>query len=557
MNASRAYKYLVESIGQSTGTLLCAILLTLPEPLDDADGVDGVDALGRSIILVGRHQLGYEPSALEAIQEILKLLAVGDYPDVVHPVVFAPRASAAIAAAVWGPQDGEVLAHGPRNTGKTHALAAAALINAELHLRAGFAGPFLVGWLHDSLLSASTKTGRSLQLPMWGGIWQLKDDARRAIATLGGKILVAGDFVGCKDDEANQRLRIEIHMVLAEELIASMTDGTGVKEDQWDLARSSTLRLPTRRRVAMAATNPGGPDTWPYKRWLTGRIPKSRVAIQVPSTDRLTPEQQAANRDIFAYSPVLQQRLADGEWVMAEQGAAVAEGFDSRIHVSRTPLVPHPAYLLAIGWDGGHSPSAVIGQFQQGQVSVYASLNALHVGVLELIETQVWPWLHTYAPWTLLNGGMDLVHIIDPNMATPGQATITESAERVILQKLGGRIVYGAVRWPPRREAILRLLAPRHERGRMPLQIDPSATLLIEAFEGRWFYEVHPTTEQIDRTRPKKPNSPWADVGDATAYLAGWLLGGELMDIAPSGQIKVEMDFSLDSLTHTVYSPTP
>jgi len=414
MSTQRAYKLLLDRIGQNTGVILCAIILTLEKPLKEADGVD---ALGRSIILVGRHGLGSAPSAEQAVHEILNYFAVGDYPDVVHPVVFAPKASAAIVRAITGPQDSEILIHGPRNTGKTHAGAAIAMIMAEWDLRAGFPGPFPVAWLHDSLLSASTKTGRSLQLPMWGGLWTLKDDSRRAVCTLAGKELVAGDFIGCKDDEANQRLRIEVKMVLGEELIASMTDGTGVKEEQWDLARSSTMRLPTRLRIAVGLTNPGGPDTWPYKRWLAGPCPPRVMAIQVPKSDRMTIEEQEANHAIFAYSPILQKRLSDGEWIMAEQGAAVAEGFDAAIHVSPKPLVPHANYLLGIGWDGGHSPSAVIGQNILDQIVTYAALNSLHAGVLELIETQLWPWLKEHAPWALLNGGADLIHTIDPNDA--------------------------------------------------------------------------------------------------------------------------------------------
>jgi hypothetical protein len=190
-----------------------------------------------------------------------------------------------------------------------------------------------------------------------------------------------------------------------------------------------------------------------------------------------------------------------------------------------------------------------MGQNLNGQCQVYAALNDLHVGVLELIESQVLPWMQTHASWALSNYGAQLVHIIDPNMATPGQATITESAEKMILAKLGGRIVKGAVRWPPRREAVLKVLAPRHEGGRAPLRIapGPDTDLLVQAFSGRWFYQVTPSG-QVDRTGPKKPNSPFADVGDAAAYLFGWLLGGEPMDLQPR-EIIVETAFSLDQLS--------
>ena len=165
----------------------------------------------------------------------------------------------------------------------------------------------------------------------------------------------------------------------------------------------------------------------------------------------------------------------------------------------------------------------------------------------QLLEQQLMPWLHEHAPWALTHGGAQVVSIIDPNLATPTQISIMESAEKMIQDKLGGRVVKGAVRWPPRREAVLKALAPRHVGGRTPLQISPGpdTELLIDALSGAWYYPVN-TDGQVDRTGPKKPNSPAADLGDATAYLCGWLLGGEPMEISYE-PIKVEMQFSVDA----------
>jgi len=536
----RIERMLIDKLGGG-GMCVAAILLVLPAKPQWADGLDH---LGRAVVLIGRHQLGESPEAHEVVELILQNLRGGGCPEMVWPIAFAPKASEAIAAAVDGPAE-ELLLHGPRGTGKTHALGVAAVINAELHRRAGFPGPFRVLWLHDTLLSASVKTGRSLELPMWGGLWTLKDDRRVAVFSLAGHELLLGDFVGCQDASSAERLRMAAHMILAEELIASLTDGTGITEQQYDIARSSMLRLETRRRVTMSATNPGAPETWPAVRFFTRSQSSTRLAIQIPREDRLTPEEQAELERVFAHNPTLQRRLAKGDWVMAELGAAIAEGFDEHRHVSSYPLHPQAHYLCAIGWDGGHSPSAVMGQNLGGQIQVFTALNDLHVGVLELIERQVLPWLQTHALWALAQYGASLVHIIDPNMATPGQATITESAERIIVDKLGGTIIKGPVRWPPRREAVLRVLAPRHEGGRPPLQIapGPDTDLLVQALSGRWFYPTTPGG-QTDRSGPKKPNSPFADVGDAFAYLCGWLLGGESMTVAPQ-EVKVETDFCI------------
>ncbi len=77
------------------------------------------------------------------------------------------------------------------------------------------------------------------------------------------------------------------------------------------------------------------------------------------------------------------------------------------------------------------------------------------------------------------------------------------------------------------KDEVLRVLAPRHEGGKVPLAINPTAatTLLRRAFGSRWVYRQTPDG-RVDRSGAKKPNSPWADVGDAAAYLIGWLLRG-------------------------------
>jgi len=398
------------------------------------------------------------------------------------------------------------------------------------------------------LKSASAKTGEALELPLWNQLWGIKDDRTKAIFSLGGKELVRGEFVGCRDEASAERLRQDCHMVLAEELIASLSDGLGIEEAQWRLARSSAIRRPTRRQSSMAATNPGSPDLWPAPYFgVVGFGHPTRLAVQVPTTDRMTADQQGVHDRTFAGESATAQRLGKGLWLMAELGQPVAEGFHESTHVARQPLYPTPSYLLAIGWDGGHSPSAVIGQNVHGQIQIYAALNGLHIGTLELIEQQVRPWLQTHAPWALDQGGAQLVHVIDPNMATPGQASIFESAEKVIEARLGGRIVHGAVRWPPRRESVLRVLAPRHELGRTPLQIapGPDTDLLVQTLAGRWYY---PQTAdgRVDISGPKKPNSPFADLGDAFAYLCGWLLGGESMEVGSHEITKVETIFDRD-----------
>lgn len=495
------------------------MLLALP---DRPPWADGVDQTGRTVVLVGRHQLGDSAAALEAVATVLRALAAGQVPEGVLAIGYAPAASRAIAEIAYGTSE-QVLCDGPRGSGKTQLIPAALALIAERQARAGHPLPLKVIWLHDSLVSASIKTARSLEQPLWGTLWQIREDRRVAALQVGGAELVLADFVGAMDATGQERARAECHVLAAEELVSSLEESAGIPERVFDTARSSMRLLPAIRRVAVGVTNPGAPDGWVYTRWLAGGG-QGCVRCAVPATDRLTAEEQQALRATFAASPDLEQRLALGQWVGLKLGEVVGEGYDATVHVASTRLRPQQqGVLLAIGWDGGHSPSAVIGQLIGTQLQVYASLNDMKVGVLELLEDQVIPWLVQWAPWAREVGG-GLVHVIDPSMATPGQATIRESAERTIREVLRGRIVAGPVAWSPRREAVLRLVAPRHEGGRVPLLISraPETRLLQEALSSRWFYPTSPDG-RVDRSRPKKPNSPWADIGDAFAYLAGFL----------------------------------
>jgi hypothetical protein len=491
---------------------------------------DGVDADGRTVYLVGRHQLEAVGSGKDAITAVLAALRDGHVPQGVLAVGYAPAASAAWAEVVMGESE-QVLVDGPRASGKTQVEPALLAGKAERHARAGYALPFREAWLHSALVNADAKTRPSLQQAHWGGCWSFRDDGRMAVLTVGGVELVHALMVGTQDQAAQERARVEVHGVTAEEVIPSLDESGGIDERVFDLARNSA-RLPTVRRVAVAVTNPGDTDTWPYRRWIEGGGRPGCVRCEVPGVDRLTPAEVARQIADFEGSPDLQARLGRGEWAALRLGERVAEGWDATLHVAPARMEPRPDHVLAVGWDGGFSPSAVIGQLIGGQVRIYAALNDVKVGVLELIQDQVRPWLAQHAPWAL-DDARSLVHIPDPSMDTGSEATVRASAVRTIRDTLGGRVVVmDALRaWSPRREAVLRVLAPRHEGGMVPLAINPTedTRLLRQAFGARWIYPQS-ADGRVDRSRPKKPNSPHADIGDAAAYLLAWLRPGTARD---------------------------
>ncbi len=541
MTMARATRLLLDRIG-SGATVLLSLHLALP---DMPAWCDGVDAEGRAVFLVGRHQLGTEAESDTAVAAVLNALAKGYVPEGVCSIAYAPKASAAIAEVVAG-ESKEVLVDGPRESGKTQLVPGALAILSELHVRAGFPLPLRALWLHDSLKNAAVKTGRSLELPMWQGLWSLRNDRREVVLTIAGVELVVGDFVGTRDETAAERLRAECHVLAAEEIIASLDESGGIEERKYELALTSA-RLKSRRRVALAVTNPGDVDTWPDLRFIEGGGHPGCIRCAVPAEDRLSAEEVAELRAAFRDSPDLEARLARGEWAALTLGEVVAVGFRGELHVAPDRLEPVAGFPLVLGHDAGLTPVTVIGQAVQGEVRVLVALASDRAGTRQHLEALVQPWLASRAPWATGTGAHLLVHYYDPAMDTPEQANIEQSPVRVLREVLGGATYPGAVSWPGRRDPTLALFNRLNPRtGRAVLQLDSEGCrLLVKALSGRWHYPM--VQGRVSREVPAKTH-PWSDLGDAFAYFVGGVVPGPVVEVKP---ITVDSDFDV----REIFSP--
>ena len=128
--------------------------------------------------------------------------------------------------------------------------------------------------------------------------------------------MVEARFVGVVDSSASELLRASCHVVCAEELVQTQTDGGGISETDYNVAASSMIgRLPTNRHVCMSTTNPGAPSGWVFRRFIDGGGQPDHVACSIPASDRLTPEQIHQLAATFSGSPELKKRLVDGQWV--------------------------------------------------------------------------------------------------------------------------------------------------------------------------------------------------------------------------------------------------
>lgn len=532
----RARRVLIDHIS-SAHTLLIAILLDLQGALARADGQD---AEGRSLVLVGKHNLGGTEAAEEWVRVVLAALGAGEVPDGVVAIAYKPKASEAIVGAVSGPGQ-EILIDGPRSSGKTMCAPSIFAILAEWHLRAGYSAPLKVLWLHDSLVNAGAKTAATLEEPLWEHLWALRDDRKQAILSVGGMELVHARFVGCRDESASELLRLATHVVGIEELLPTIAE-VGISEKDYAVAVSSMVgRLRTPRHIAISTSNPGSPTSWVYDKWLKDGGRPGCLRFQIPASDRLTAEEMATLRETFAGSPDLQKRLADGEWVMSIAGKPVAENFSTELHVSKDRLHPIPGEPIFLGLDFGLTPAAVIGQPVRGYLYIFAALFCERGGIRQFFEASVRPWLAAHAAWVLRDPLTYLRGGYDPSGEHGEQSDSDRNALATVEELFGGLWYRGPIKWPDRNNCLLTALNRHVWPGQPALQLDPvDCAALITALNGQWCYGTD-RHGNVQRDLPKKPNHPYEDLGDALIYLLSEMLGSYAhMEVR---EIRVETEF--------------
>jgi hypothetical protein len=415
--------------------------------------------------------------------------------------------------AVSDGQAREICCFGARGDGKTIGALMGMVAHAQKHAAAGYALP--VPWIgvSDTFQSHTLKTLRSIQNPLWQGLWQTEKQGHIAKFILDGQELVRVDLFGIEDQGAMDRVRLETCGVWFEEAAPSavMVQSAGISESAWDLALTSQ-RVPSHCKPAMITENYPEDDHWTWRRFVTKQQPGT-MYFRVPPGERASAEDRAEWERALAHDPALLARLVHGEPAVLSLGQSVAAGFSTLYHVSKTNLKPEPGQEIGIGFDGGHTPTAVIGQPVRNGVRVYAALTQNNSGMRQLLEDQVLPWLARFAPWVLRDPSQLLVGY-DPSLDVGEQADIDNSALNAINEALGyPSCEAGPVRWPNRKDALIQALSRKDG-----LLIDPSCDLLIKALNGRWYYPKSHIGE-LRSDNPKKPNHPWEDLGDSLIYL--------------------------------------
>jgi hypothetical protein len=419
--------------------------------------------------------------------------------------------------AIEGPSETpEIFCFGTRGDWKTTGALTGMIRHAMKHKSLGY--PIPVPWMGvtDTFQSHKMKTLRSLESPIWKGGWRLKDGGHVAEYVLNGNILVHLDLFGIEDQGAMDRMRMEtVGMWFEEPAPANiMVQSSGISLDSWLIGRTSQ-RIPSHFHPAVATLNYPDEDHWTWDRAVTRRLPGT-CYFRIPPGENAKAEDRAEWARALADRPDLLRRLILGEPGMLQLGDQVAKGFSLDDHVAKENLPIIRGEPLFMGFDFWHTPTCVIGQEYMGTIRVLAGLYMEGSAMKQLMEEMVLPWLGKYAPWTLKDPDSYCLIGYDPTGDTADQSDIDNSALQTVKDELGGGwYEEGPVRWENRKEALTRVLL---RRNGLLISNNPYTEDLRRALSGRWYYAKSHQGE-LRSDKPKKPNHPWEDLGDALIYL--------------------------------------
>ena len=410
----------------------------------------------------------------------------------------------------------EVALFGPRGEGKTWGAATAMIAHAQEHHATGHALP--VKWLGatSSFQSHKEKTHDSLRAGTWKGCWQIRDQGHQAVFEINGQRLVDLRLFGVGDEDGMNRLRSEAHGLWFEEPAPAAEIGSsGMTENQWGIGISS-LRMPSHANVAISTQNYPDQDHWTWQRWKVRRH-RGSLMFEIPKNERSTPEQHARWAEAIV-DPVMRRRLLEGKPGTIIPGRPVADGFNEDVHVSRVRLRPREHVALWIGQDGGLMPATVIGQRVGARIEILAALHSEHAGIRQHFRYTVIPWLGEHAPWVLEDRALVRV-CYDESMDSDSQADSETNPLRVMQALLPGHYRPGQnVPWAWRRDPLLAALSAMDAGVPLVILNPEFCQTLIRTWRGMWHYAVT-FAGMVRKEEPKKPNPPWADLGDASAYL--------------------------------------
>ena len=446
----------------------------------------------------------------------------------------------------------EIMVWGARGDGKTWGALWAMVMHAIEHHNAGFRLPTISLGLRDTFANHALSTIKSLRGVAWpkDAHWVLSNSDHLATFVLQGVPFVELYLIGADTPADAEKVRTECHLLWVDEPAPAMGVSSGIAEDLYLMACSSQ-RLETHARVAMLTSNYGDAEDWSVERFYTHPQPGT-MYFRIPPGERASPEYRAELERLYATRPDLARRLVQGQFGAVMLGSQVAQGFSQDAHVKA--CWPTPDIPIAIGQDGGHTPTSVIGQRVNGRLRVLGSLSSEHAGLRQHTQHLLLPWLGEHCPW-VLEGREQVTVWYDPSLNTDEQADIETNPIRVMQSLLQAKYRPGPVSWDGRKDPMLASFNAMIY-GTSLVEIDREQNRgLIRALDGGWYYAQKPdgSLRKSDTAKgaaqPHKPNHPHEDYGDAFCYLVAGMAPLTLRDPNRRPKTSNRGAFSLRDVT--------
>jgi hypothetical protein len=151
-----------------------------------------------------------------------------------------------------------------------------------------------------------------------------------------------------------------------------------------------------------------------------------------------------------------------------------------------------------------------------GYCDILAAWQGLNVGVQQLIEETIKPWMALHVP-----PRYHLIHTGDPNMIKPEQSNSNMSATKVIIRLLGIHLWVSGPSSREERRLPVHALLNRYHNNRPWIRIcKPECAPLVRALAGGWYYRKDASGRVMTSEWVKNKES---DIGEAFAYGCAYL----------------------------------
>lgn len=235
------------------------------------------------------------------------------------------------------------------------------------------------------------------------------------------------------------------------------------------------------------------------------------------AAELVTPGYRARMRDALMATGdmALVARLVEGRTGSVDVGVRVTPEFHGGHIVAQLPVMANVPAVLA--FDYGLNPTCIVAQVTpQGYLNVLRAWSRQNVGMKQLLEQDVQPWLAQSGlrSWWYCGGA---------EAREREQSDSEESALKVILRTLGAaRYQAAPVSWSARRQALKEALT-RSPGGFPWVRVSQEgAALLIRCLDGGWAYATDASEQVRNETVP--PKNRYSHLGDAMCALAAVLL---------------------------------